>query len=227
MPRVILLFLFIALTSLPDQVRSEYIGSIEPIAENKVLYEKLKSNNEPLPNQEVFDLAFEGFLKLRNTLDSDVLTIIDYSLPSIEKRMWVIDTETAEVINHTVVAHGRNSGGLIPSKFSNRVNSFKTSLGFYKTGETYYGSHGYSLKLDGLEEDINDRARRRAIVIHGSKYAREEYALRAGRLGRSLGCPAVPQEISKELINQIKEGSLIFAYANDHEYLSSSKIINS
>ena len=127
---------------------------------------------------------------------------------------------------NSVVSHGRNSGELYAKNFSNKPSSYKSSLGFYKTAETYHGKHGLSLRLDGLEKGFNDLARPRAIVIHGADYAREEFISAAGRLGRSLGCPALPSELSKEVIELIKEGSLLFIYGEDQDYLSNSKLIS-
>jgi hypothetical protein len=151
--------------------------------------------------------------------------VIDFTLPSTEKRMWIIDLATQEILLNTVVSHGRNSGNLMAEKFSNRPESYQSSLGFYKTAETYHGKHGYSLRLDGLEKGFNDQARNRAIVIHGADYAREEVAKMSGRLGRSLGCPAVPSELSDEVIDLIKDGSLLFIYGNDQNYLAQSPLL--
>ena len=189
------------------------------------LYEILKSKNPEVPSKEVFRLAYSGWEKLDTHLETRILTIIDFSLPSTEKRLWVISPEQKEVLLHSVVAHGRNSGELIASKFSNRPESFQSSLGFYKTGETYQGKHGYSLRLDGLEKGVNDQARNRAIVIHGADYAKESFAKINGRLGRSLGCPALPSELSTEAINLMKEGSLLFVFAEDENYLSNSLLL--
>ena len=189
------------------------------------LYEILKSKNPEVPSKEVFRLAYSGWEKLDTQLGTRILTIIDFSLPSTEKRLWVISPEQKEVLLHSVVAHGRNSGELIASKFSNRPESFQSSLGFYKTGETYQGKHGYSLRLDGLEKGVNDQARNRAIVIHGADYAKESFAKINGRLGRSLGCPALPSELSTEAINLMKEGSLLFVFAEDENYLSNSLLL--
>lgn len=189
------------------------------------LYESLKANNSEVPSEEVFRLAFSGWEKLDNELNTKILTIIDFSLPSTEKRLWVISPDQKEVLFHSVVAHGKNSGQLMASKFSNRPESFQSSLGFYKTGETYQGKHGYSLRLDGLEKGVNDEARNRAIVIHGAEYANESFAKINGRLGRSLGCPALPSELSTEAINLIKDGSLLFVFAKDENYLSNSWLL--
>ncbi|GMQ31574.1 hypothetical protein Aconfl_42190 [Algoriphagus confluentis] len=181
--------------------------------------------HENAPSIYALDFALDGYETLENTLDKQILTLIDFSLPSTERRLWIIDLVEEEIVLNTVVAHGRNSGNLMAEKFSNRPESYQSSLGFYKTGETYIGKHGYSLRLDGLEEGFNDQARSRAIVIHGADYAREEFAKVSGRLGRSLGCPAVPSELSKEVIDLIKDGSLLFIFADQEEYLQQSAFI--
>lgn len=188
-------------------------------------YELLLKAGSDIPSGEVFELAMQGWNSLQDTVSTGVLTIIDFTLPSTEKRLWIIDPEQGAILLHSVVAHGRNSGDLMAERFSNRPESYQSSLGFYRTAETYQGKHGYSLRLDGLEEGINDQARNRAIVIHGAAYANEDFAKSTGRLGRSLGCPALPTELTDMAIDLIKEGSLLFIYGNDPEYLKSSALI--
>lgn len=180
---------------------------------------------EEPPSREVLTMAIQGWSKMKDNLKSKVLTVIDFSLPSTAKRMWIIDPENGEVLLNSVVSHGRNSGDLMAQSFSNQPESFKSSIGFYKTAETYSGKHGYSLRLDGLEKGFNDQARNRAIVIHGADYAREEFAKSVGRLGRSLGCPALPSELSAKAIDLIKDGSLLFIFGNDNSYLTKSSLI--
>lgn len=136
-----------------------------------------------------------------------------------------MDLENHNVLFHTYVSHGRNTGSLMATDFSNVESSHKSSLGFYLTAETYYGRNGYSLRLDGMEEGFNDNARNRAIVIHGADYANENFIKSTGRLGRSYGCPAVPAEISKELIDTIKEKSVVFIYHTNTDYTENSKLI--
>lgn len=186
------------------------------------LYSQLEQQSENPPKIEVIDFALKGWEKMDEEIGSNILTIIDFSLPSTEKRLWIIDMDERRILLNSVVSHGRNSGELFATSFSNKPESYQSSLGFYKTGETYYGKHGYSLRLDGLEKGYNDEARNRAIVIHGADYAREEFALQTGRLGRSLGCPALPKELSKEAIDYIKNGSLLFIYAEYQNYLDNS-----
>lgn len=194
-------------------------------AESEILLESLAESSSNLPSQEVLDKALLGYEKLEKSIKRPVLTLIDFSLPSTDKRMWIINLETQKIELNTVVSHGRNSGMLVAEKFSNRPESYQSSLGFYMTAETYHGKHGYSLRLDGLEKGFNDQARNRAIVIHGADYAREEVAKMSGRLGRSLGCPAVPSELSKEVIDLIKEGSVVFIFGNDGDYLAKSPLL--
>ena len=165
----------------------------------------------------IFNQAMLGYNSL-SLYNKKVVSIIDFSKPSTEKRLFIIDIENQKVIYHTYVSHGKNSGVNIPTKFSNRIGSNQSSLGFYRTAETYIGKHGYSLMLDGMEEGINDNARKRAIVIHGAKYVSEEFIKKYNRLGRSWGCPAVSDELSKEIIDIIKEGSCLYIYAPNIDY---------
>ena len=180
-------------------------------------------------SEEVFALAFKGFEKLsaagRLSTDS-ILTIIDFSRSSREKRMFVIDLKAETLLFKTVVAHGRNTGEEYAFKFSNNMNSHQSSLGFYITKSTYTGSNGYSLMLDGIEQGINDKALSRAIVMHGAEYASEKRIGNKGYLGRSFGCPALPKQINKQVIDKIKQGNCIFIYYPDQQYLSNSKILN-
>ncbi len=187
------------------------------------IWKELTKGELSPPSLPVLELALNGYAQLQDKLKKPLLTVIDYSLPSTQKRLWIIDLRQQKILLHTVVAHGRNSGALLAERFSNRPESYQSSLGFFQTGEAYQGKHGYSLRLDGLEAGINDQARARAIVIHGADYAKETVAATAGRLGRSLGCPAVPPDLSTPLIKLIKEGSLLFIYGKDPNYLRMSK----
>lgn len=141
-----------------------------------------------------------------------LLTIIDYSLPSTQKRLWVLDPANGKVLFHELVAHGKGTGELRARDFGNALDSHRTSLGTFLTGETYRGKHGYSLKLDGLDAGVNDNARVREIVIHGASYATPEFARRYGRLGRSFGCPALDPRRTRAVIDAIKGGSVVFAW---------------
>ena len=148
----------------------------------------------------------------RGEVVSPVLSVIDYGLPSTEKRMWVIDLATKRVVFHELVSHGRNTGADAAEFFSNVEGSYMSSLGAFVTGSTYDGKNGYSLRLRGVEPQINDRAEERAIVMHGAAYVDEALAHKQGRLGRSLGCPAVRPEIARELIDEIKGGSVLYVW---------------
>jgi hypothetical protein len=182
-----------------------------------------------IPEREILSYGIKGYLHLQDQEqlpDGKPLTVIDFSLPSTQKRMWIIDVVDGKILHHGYVSHGRNSGDLLAQKFSNVNSSFMSSLGFYLTGETYQGKHGYSLRLDGLEKGINDNARQRDIVIHGADYAKEDFIKQTGRLGRSLGCPALPREIASQVIDMIKGKSCLFIYGKDDSYLTQSSILN-
>lgn len=168
-----------------------------------------------------FSLASEDALK-----NKELLTIINFEQPSTEKRFYTIDLASKVVKFHTYVAHGRNTGENLAKKFSNTLHSNQSSLGFVVTGETYYGSKGYSLRLDGKERSINDNVRNRAVVIHGADYVTESWIKRYGRLGRSQGCPALPPDLNKEIIDTIKGGTAIFSYYPETEYFKSSAYVN-
>jgi hypothetical protein len=170
--------------------------------------------------------GYELLVEEQSVKRTEVITIIDFSLPSDKERLWVLDLKQGKVLFHCLVSHGRNSGELMAEKFSNIPGSNASSPGFYTTGETYIGKHGFSLKLDGLEMGINDKARTRAIVMHGADYVSTDFIRKHGRLGRSFGCPAVPQELSEEIIQTIKGGSCLFIYVPETSYLSNSPIIS-
>lgn len=166
----------------------------------------------PLP---AINIAVNGFsdFKDQNLLKNDsLLTIIDFSASSIQNRFFIIDLKNKKLLKHTLVAHGKNSGLDIAETFSNKKHSRKSSLGFYITGETYEGKHGFSLRLDGMSKDLNDNARKRAIVIHGANYVNQEFINVNGRIGRSFGCPALSFDEIHEIIDLIKEGSCLFIY---------------
>lgn len=150
------------------------------------------------------------------------LTVIDFSKPSTEQRLWVYDLHARKLLFEEVVSHGRGSGKTLATDFSNRESSNQSSLGLYRTAETYIGKHGYSLRLDGLDVGFNDNARARAIVMHAADYVNPALAKANGYLGRSLGCPAVRPEISRALIDSIKQGGLLFAYYPDQRWLTQS-----
>lgn len=173
---------------------------------------------------DVFALALESAASAvaQGDADPETLTVIDFSVPSTEPRMFVYDLRSRELLFEEHVSHGRNSGHNVPTMFSNETGSYKSSLGLYRAAEGYFGKHGYSLRLDGLEKGFNDQARARAIVIHGAEYVNGDIAKAQGRLGRSLGCPAVRPEIARKLIDAVKEGGLVFAYYPDPAWLNAS-----
>jgi len=234
MRNITLVLLFIGLASyvtlnsktIPtiEKQKSKTINPKNDLSPNQLLYNDLKLNN--VLNYSIFDLAINGYNHLKHNINNkDIITIIDFSLPSTEKRMFVIDLKNKEILYHNIVSHGQKSGLLYATDFSNRHGSHQSSLGFYVTKNTYQGSNGYSLVIDGLEEGINDQAKARAVVIHGADYCSEDIIKKTGRLGRSYGCPALPRKLNTPIINTIKNGSLLFIYADDKEYLTSSEII--
>jgi hypothetical protein len=164
---------------------------------------------------DVFDLALTAANCAVRAGAADAprtLTVIDYSKPSTEERLWVFDLRSRELLYQELVAHGQGTGGNLATNFSNESDSHRTSLGLFVTADAYVGRNGYSLRLDGLDKGFNDRARERAIVMHGAPYVDAEVAKRQGRLGRSWGCPAVRESVARPLIDQVKGGSLVFAY---------------
>jgi hypothetical protein len=179
-----------------------------------LIYSNLQSNNLALPKLESFKKAMKGFyeMKEKGFIKKDILTLIDFSLSSNTKRLWVIDLATNTILFNSLVAHGRNTGDEFANRFSNAAESFKSSLGFYATGEIYNGKHGKSLKLDGLEKGINDNARNRGIVMHAADYVSNFFIKANKRLGRSQGCPALPAEFTLEIINKIKDKSCLYIY---------------
>jgi hypothetical protein len=155
----------------------------------------------------------------------ETLTVIDYSKPSTERRLWVFDLKARELVYEELVAHGQGSGANMATQFSNNDESHQTSLGLFVTRDTYVGRNGYSLRLDGLDRGVNDRARERAIVMHGAPYVSEQYVKANGRLGRSWGCPAISAAVAKQMIDRVKGGGLVFAYYPDANWLTTSKYL--
>ncbi|MDX1836921.1 murein L,D-transpeptidase catalytic domain family protein [Legionella taurinensis] len=182
------------------------------------------SRKAPQLNKKVLKMALSAYKKAsaRGAVKKPVLTVIDYSLPSYKQRMWIFDLRKERLLYNTYVAHGKNSGMDVPRHFSNRPSSKETSLGTYVTRDTYYGSKGLSLNLQGLERGFNDNAYSRRVVIHGAWYVEPDFIKRAGRAGRSWGCPSIAKTLARPVINTIKGGSVVFAYYPDHYYLSHS-----
>jgi hypothetical protein len=180
--------------------------------------------------REVFDLALKGMEKLNSEgklSNPDILTIADYSQSSNKKRLYVIDLKNRKLLFNTYVAHGRNTGEEYARNFSNSEGSLKSSLGFYVTEDPVVGAHtGYSLMINGVEKGFNDNACKREIIIHGADYASESFIKKFGRLGRSLGCPALPPDVNRPVIDAIKGGTCLFIYNPDTRYLCASSLLN-
>ncbi len=191
------------------------------------IYDDFVEKNTSVPNLESFKYGMIGYSKLedKSLVKKEILTIIDFTLSSTEKRMWVLDMKNHTVLYNTLVAHGKNTGGEFASKFSNKVNSLQSSLGFYVTGETYFGKNGLSMFIDGQEAKFNSNARDRYVVVHGADYATKDFVNRVGRLGRSYGCPAVPAALTKDIIETIKDRSVLFIYSSDKNYNANSSMI--
>ncbi|HEY4110719.1 murein L,D-transpeptidase catalytic domain family protein [Puia sp.] len=189
--------------------------SLADSARFDLLYDNLDLQGLSLSRQ-AYHKAVVGFLSLQITgaiQNAEVLSIVDFSLPSDQKRLFIIDMTNGRLLFNTFVAHGRNSGKLMATHFSNRTNSYMSSLGFYLTGDAFIGSHGYSLQLQGLERGWNDHAFSRRIIMHSADYVSEEHVQQSGYLGRSEGCPAIPETLNAPIIDQIKGGSCLYLYA--------------
>jgi hypothetical protein len=198
------------------------------VLDARLFLEKYLSLNEPALKPEAFRVGLIGFEALlsRGLITNDsLLTIIDFSLPSSKDRFFVINLLNNHVVFKSLVSHGRNSGDLYANRFSNKMQSHESALGFFITGKSYQGGQGYSLQLQGVDTGYNDRTRLRGIVIHAADYATQEYVTRYGRLGRSFGCPALPPELSRPIINLIKDGSVLFSYYPDKTYLNDSPVL--
>ena len=212
-----------------DTVANLAISDLIPTIPSAVsVYDSLRLNLEGL-NRKAFELAQDGFEKLKKqgaVVNDNIISIVDFSLPSTEKRLYVVDLKNYRVLYKTYVAHGRNSGTLMANSFSNSPSSYKSSLGFYKTLGTYNGKHGYSLRLEGLEKGINDNAYERAIVMHGADYVSPSYIPKLGFIGRSQGCPAVSTREATPIINTIKNGSCLFIYSPSDSYQQRSSVLS-
>jgi hypothetical protein len=193
----------------------------------KSVYDSLQLDLAGLSRQ-AFDYALQGYEKLigqGKLINQSIIAIVDFSQPSSQKRLYVLNIKNYKVLFNTLVAHGRNSGKEWATYFSNKPSSYKSSPGFYITGQAYSGSNGYSLKLDGVENGINDKAMKRAIVIHGADYVSESYISSQGYIGRSQGCPAVPLKEARSIINTIRDGACLYIYAPDQHYFSRSAML--
>jgi hypothetical protein len=193
---------------------------------SNLLYDSLQLDREGL-SREALMYAYKGQQKLarKGMLDNtDVLTICDFTQAANSKRLYIIDVRRFKLLVNTFVAHGKNSGVKFATKFSNRPESLQSSLGFYVTKNTYFGKHGLSLKLIGVEKGINDKAEKRAVVVHGADYIGDSFG--TAFMGRSYGCPAVPKPVAAKVINLIKDGTCLFIYHTSKNYLKSSRILN-
>lgn len=206
-----------------------FVASLWPLASVAAQSEQaILERLAPDANPRVLSLALEARECASSQLgqsDSPRLAVIDYSLPSTTPRLWVFDLEKKTLLFHEVVAHGQGTGENMAHAFSNREGSHQSSLGLFRTTETYQGSNGYSLRMQGLEPGINDAAMARAIVMHGAPYVNVQTAKKQGRLGRSWGCPALRPEVAKQVIDSLKNGQTIFAYYPDSNWLAHSPFL--
>lgn len=201
-----------------------FILYIATLSSTSSLYRSLELKDKM--DYDVFKHAVKGASKIKGK-SFQFLTVIDFTKPSTEPRFSVIDLKKKKLMYYTYVSHGKNSGKVLATKFSNAPNSFQSSLGFFITDtKRYVGNYGYSLRLKGLENRFNSNAYDRAIVIHGADYASKKYIDQMGFLGRTLGCPAIPTELSKEVIDLLSDNSIVFIAGNDMKYLKESRFIN-
>jgi hypothetical protein len=201
-----------------------------PVDSQEWLAEEMRAINKQAENidQNVLKLSLIAYIKAhhRGMDDKQLLTIVDYSKPSSERRLWVVDLKHEKVLFNTWVTHGKNSGNVTPTSFSNQRGSLKSSIGVFMTIDApYVGSNGYSLRLVGLEHGINDNAYQRDIVVHGAWYADAAIAKKYGALGRSWGCLAVSDKLARPLINTIKDRTLVFVYYPDRKWLNKSAFL--
>jgi len=182
----------------------------------------------PSIDQRVLRMALEASdcAEDRDLADTSILTVIDYSLPSTKPRLWVLDLDNKQLLFRELVSHGVNTGENFATRFSNRVGSRQSSLGLFRTEGTYFGRNGFSLRLEGLERGINHKALERTIVMHGAWYVSEDFAEEHGRLGRSWGCPALEKDVAPEVIQTIKDGSLLFIYHPEQQWQEQSEFLN-
>jgi hypothetical protein len=194
---------------------------------------KLAGLKEASLDFDVYKKAIIGYYNLKSNFkvssDKQILSIVDFSKPSSKKRLWIVDLGSKKLLYHTLVAHGRGSGGLMATNFSNTAESHQSSLGFYVTDDTYFGKHGLSLRLNGLDKGSNTNALSRAIVVHGADYVSERFVNQNGYLGRSHGCPALPVELTSEIIKTIKGKTALFIYSAPvkSDFLNTELAINS
>lgn len=211
----------------PIEISHYSLNKDKTTATSESIYNTISFEGNDVLNFEVFDKAFTGFQNLKKSgelnADANLLTVVDFSLSSSKKRLWVIDMDTQTIVFNSLVAHGKGTGEEFATNFSNTDSSHQSSLGFYITETTYNGSNGYSLRLMGMDKGFNDAAMRRAIVMHGADYVSEDFIKSQKRLGRSWGCPAVPRALAAPIIDKIKDKSCLFIYYPNQDYLSKSE----
>ena len=230
---LIALVVFFPLNNLPSYANGtsfqNYIA-VQAMEQNEGMENSIQSflNAFPMISADALKAAIMGYSELNNEgkiIKKDIITVIDFSKPSTEERLFIIDLKDKKIIEKSLCAHGKNSGELFANKFSNAPESNESSLGFYIANETYDGKHGYSLKLDGQEPGINDKARGRGVVMHAADYVSQSFIQATGRLGRSQGCPAVPTNQYEKIIRLIKGGSCLFIYHPDKYYSRNSTLL--
>jgi len=205
-------------------------AAVKPAVANTALpaIDRTAARNSGI-NLQVLDLALTAVSCGVASGDLDApptLTLIDYSLPSTTPRLWVFDTHTGKILFNELVAHGRNTGDNMAVRFSDAMESRESSIGLFRTADTYVGHNGYSLRLDGLEPGFNVHARERAIVMHGAPYVNADVAKANGRLGRSWGCPALREAVARKVIDTVRGGGVIFSYYPDTTWLKTSRFLN-
>jgi len=219
----IIVFIFSKFTALAIDIKSDFKIDIK-----KDVYDSLHLDSLGLTKKAYQD-AISGYnylIQIGKIKNDNIISIVDFNLPSFKKRLFIIDIKNYKLLFNTYVSHGRNSGKIYAVNFSNSPQSYKSSLGFYITSDTYNGHHGYSLRLEGIEQDINTNLYKRNIVIHSSNYVSNAFIKENGYSGRSEGCLAIPTNIYVDIINTIKLGSCIFVYKDDKYYYTHSSIIN-
>ena len=222
---LLIAYLFVISFSKPTEVEKKINEHPQNLSDIHTIYTSLLDKTLPL---EAFELGVKGFIRLQEEgkLNNDsLLTIIDFNKPSDEQRLFIIDLKNRKIVEKSLVAHGKNTGELYARYFSNSPGSRKSSLGFFITDDTYFGRHGYSLRLKGMEPGINNNAFDRDIVFHKANYVSNDFIREYGRIGRSFGCPVLPIEKNDEIINLIKGKSCLFIYYPSHDYLDNSPII--
>lgn len=222
----VMFYLFLLMVPVLNHARINEPVSIEASSMN--VYTALNLASLQL-SKDIFSLAIKGLKKLEaegKLNNPNIITIADYSQSSSKKRLYVIDLKSGKLLFNTYVAHGRNTGEEFAKSFSNEEGSLKSSLGFYITEHPIVGSHtGYALMINGVEKGINDNAAKRAIIIHSADYATETFIKKHGRLGRSFGCPVLPPDMNKPIIESIKGGTCLFIYHPNNQYISGSSLL--